>query len=222
MHSTLWRATDSSPNCPVGYGFCQGPTCRCQRRAIIHGVLWAEWVERKTRRRDGCDHIPCANLCISLSLDCLHLHVSKDIVWNTESPNSHTNKVWGVKQVCWLRGSMFSSYTIGGKPTEALGLENPPISPIRCGSDSPPSAVIKGEPAPLLLGSFVYLPLELRLPLLGPCTDVLCYVSFQTEYLCVWSAAVWLTRAHVCVHTHFHSTFPSVPEVPFALPPTSN
>lgn len=126
------------------------------------------------------------------------------------------------------RRSMFSSYTKGGKPTKALGSEDPPIPPPhptpqpRCRPDSP-LRCDKRRGAPLLLASSVYLPLELHPPLSGPCTDVFCYVSFQTEYLCVWSCGpVWLTRAHVCVHTHFHSTFPPVPEVPFALPPTSN
>lgn len=91
------------------------------------------------------------------------------------------------------RGSTFISSTEGGKPMDALGLENPPIPPpqIPCRPDSPRCAVIKGEPAPLLLASFVYLQLELCPALLGPCTDVLCYVSFQTEYLCVWSAALF-------------------------------
>lgn len=74
--------------------------------------------------------------------------------------------------------------TAGGKPSEALRLENP------TGLTSP-SAVMKGEKAPLLLASFVYLPSELHPALLGPCSNVFCYVSFQTEYLCVWSPAVF-------------------------------
>lgn len=85
------------------------------------------------------------------------------------------------------RGSMFSSYTKGGKPT-AMGLENP-IPPLTAGP-APPSAVIKGEEHLYYLPP-VYLPLELHPPLSRPCTDVFCYVSFQTEYLCVWSAALF-------------------------------
>lgn len=81
-------------------------------------------------------------------------------------------------------------YTAGGKPSEALGLENPTLpSPLQ--PQLPPSAVMKGEKAPLLLASFVYLPSELHPALLGPCSNVFCYVSFQTEYLCVWSLAVF-------------------------------
>lgn len=112
-------------------------------------------------------------------------------------------------------------YTAGGKPSEALGLENPTLaSPSR--AQLPHCAVMKGEKAPLRLASFVYLPSELHPAPLGPCSNVFCYVSFQTEYLCVWSLGpVWLTHAHTRART-LPFNFPPVPEVPFALPPSSN
>lgn len=85
---------------------------------------------------------------------------------------------------------MLVKYTTGGKPSEALWVRKPHITLSLVGPASP-SAVVKGEKAPLLLTSFVYLPSELHPALLGPCSNVFCYVSFQTEYLCVWSLAMF-------------------------------
>lgn len=92
-------------------------------------------------------------------------------------------------------------YTAGGKPSEALGLGNPTLaSPSR--AQLPPCAVMKGEKAPLRLASFVYLPSELHPAPLGPCSNVFCYVSFQTEYLCVWSRPC---LANTCTHSRTHT-----------------
>lgn len=67
------------------------------------------------------------------------------------------------------------------KNNRGAGVRKPHI---RCSlrrAQLPLSAVMKGEQAPGLLGSFVYLPSELHPASLGPCSDVFCYVSFQTE-----------------------------------------
>lgn len=104
------------------------------------------------------------------------------------------------------RRSMFSSYTKGGKPTEALGLEKPPIPPPRHRPDSP-LCCDKRRGAPLLLPSCLF-------------TFRITPSSFWTMYWCVLlcflpnrismrvvCGPVWLTRAHGCVHT-FPFNFP--------------
>lgn len=147
-------------------------------------VVWAEWAIMW----DSCDQVflsitsaPAVSICMRVRFEGTLTHPTA----------TQINSVRCQTSMLTHGGSTFTSYTEGGKPTDALGLETPPNFPPSAAGLTPPSAVIKGEPAPLLLASFVYLPLELCPPLLGPCTDVLCYVSFQTEYLCVWSAALF-------------------------------
>lgn len=112
-------------------------------------------------------------------------------VSTSESPESHTNKYCEV-----LYSYADSQSRHAGrlhrwwKTIRATRVRKPHINLALVGPTSP-SAVMKVEKAPLLLASFVYLPSELHPALLGPCSNVFCYVSSQIEYLRVWSPTMF-------------------------------
>lgn len=137
-----------------------------------------------------CPWAPIWAWTLDFSLSCFQLYVSS-VCKRGESPKSHTNKQ------CEVLYSYADSQRrhVGQihywwKTIRGTWVRKPHINLSRAGPTSP-SAVMKGEKAPLLLASFVYLPSELHPAPLGPCSNVFCYVSFQTEYLCVWSLVVF-------------------------------
>lgn len=141
----------------------------------------------------------------------------------THPPATQINSVRCQTSMLTHGGSTFTSYTEGGKPTDALGLETPPqFPPIRCRPDSPLCCDKRraGTFTTRLLCLFTFRIMPSSSWTVHRCT-LLCFLPNRISMRVV-RGPVWLTRAHICVHTHFHSTFPSVPEVPFALPPTSN
>lgn len=126
-------------------------------------------------------------------------------------------------QLCWLIPKALVKKKRRWKTIKATRVRKPQIT-LSFAGPAPPSAAMKVERAPLLLADFffVYLPSELHPAPLGPCSNVFCYVSFQTEYLCVWSLAMFGEHMHTYVQTHSPSTFPLCQRSPFALPPTPN
>lgn len=112
-----------------------------------------------------------------------------------------------------------SNYTTGGKPTKALGLENPTLpSPLQ--AQLPPLLWWKERQhlcyAPLL---FIYLQ---NYTLLFLDHVPMCFVMFpfkQNIYACGLWPCLAKTCTHLCAHTHSHSTFPLCQRSPLPFPP---
>lgn len=143
-------------------------------------IMGLEW--------DNCDQVFHAWICAWIPAQVASICMWVTFGGTLSHPTATQINSMRCQSMLTHRGSMFSSYTKGGrwKTNGGTGVRKS----LPAAGPTPPSAVIKGEEH-LYYSPPVYLPLELHRPLSGPCTDVFCYVSFQTEYLCVWSAALF-------------------------------